>query len=959
VRVDLKDNIPGTTDAIKSLINVDGAANILSFDVFINSGVDNQEVAGMYVWMDDVYIKKSNSTTGDNLITDGTIELGGLQGLGGTSNSTNYWFSNSVPVTFTCGGFSDNAERVINGTERKSGSYALSLVIPPMNQCSSALTYDAGIAVSIGTKIDFTDLLSCDDYSDQGFLPFPDGPYVEDVNPMPNTNYYIENDVVLNNSDYLKFAGCKVVIGPDVSIRVNSGCTLEIIDGTDASHLFACSGMWDGIVNQNGNVLIKPSAIAKPSKIEDAKLAIYSNGGLVKIRYAQFDHNYVGILLSNGNFDYTGSDGLFGINFKCTDGIISRAPYFGIPTTVHLQLENVTGVDIGSSGGTNGAYKNEFSDAGYAIISNNSSARIQNNYFNNFVENSTWCIDCGVGIKITNTNNAIRLVEIGGSTNPLDYEANTFTNVNKGVYAYNVCKDCSLSVSGNIFNNTNFKYSSSGNFYNTAISVQNPISFIRLTPLNVELIGNTIIDYRIGIHSLNMPSIQIGTNDAGTLISGNIIQFNKTVFPLNSFYEGIWLQNCAEAKVANNTISNAIEYDDLQFRGLDIESSANCFLNCNEIDKIGVAINIYDNCGTTKLRSNTMSHFFTGVWLNGPNGASIDVDQGDDNSQESWGNIWNWTAAPSLKVDGGGFGGVQTNWFHEGADVNSNPLSPRPWNANIVQPEPATSTSVSLCTSFFRTTPNRKDNFGPVVGDSALFAENEDASRYTAVRTSYIAMKNDSTLIYRSDSLDSDFESFFLRMDSSNVGKFQKVRELSVNWPDSAKVINASISDTNDIEYNLKTFNTLYFDKLIFGTAINSTDSTFLDGLLTGSAITEGESFYFAAAFFSREIHPTSYSSRLESLILNETIIQTPIQPNIFKIFPNPASNSINVEMVDVNDKIILIELYSSLGNLLTKKACNSKLFELNIQMYYEGLYTIRAFTKNGYSFTKTFSIIR
>ncbi|MBK8416230.1 MAG: hypothetical protein IPL22_18045 [Bacteroidetes bacterium] len=71
------------------------------------------------------------------------------------------------------------------------------------------------------------------------------------------------------------------------------------------------------------------------------------------------------------------------------------------------------------------------------------------------------------------------------------------------------------------------------------------------------------------------------------------------------FIKGIWLQNCAGAKVANNSVFNSTENEDLNFRGLDIETSADCFLNCNTINKIGVGINIFDNCGTTKLRSNT------------------------------------------------------------------------------------------------------------------------------------------------------------------------------------------------------------------------------------------------------------------------------------------------------------------------------------------------------------------
>jgi len=63
--------------------------------------------------------------------------------------------------------------------------------------------------------------------------------------------------------------------------------------------------------------------------------------------------------------------------------------------------------------------------------------------------------------------------------------------------------------------------------------------------------------------------------------------------------------------------------------------------------------------------------------------------------------------------------------------------------------------------------------------------------------------------------------------------------------------------------------------------------------------------------------------------------------------------------VLDTDDKIIRIELYSSLGNLITSKSCNTTIFELDIQSYIEGLYKLRAFTKNSFSDTKTFSIVR
>ncbi len=965
VRVDLKDNIPNTTDPIKSLINVTGGDNILSFNIFIDSGVDNENLAGLFVWVDDVYIKKSNSTTGDNLIADGSIEFGGVQGIGGNSNSNNYWFSNSTPATYSCiitlpngstATLNDNAQRGINETERKSGSYALYMFIPTMNQCNSTFVYDAGLAVSIGTKIDFTDFLSCDDYSDQGFIPFPEGPYLVDLNnpansnPQPNTNYYIGQDVVLTGTDYLKFAGCKVVIEPDISITINSGTTLEITDqGSVSSHLFACSGMWNGIFNDGGDLKIMPS-FQYPSKIEDAKLALLSEGGQVKIRYAEFDHNYMGILLANGNFDYiSSSEGLFGIKFKCTDGVISREPFIGIPTTVHIQLENVTGVDIGSSGGTNGAYKNEFSDAGYAIISNNSSARIQNNYFNNLIENSTWCIDCGVGVKITNSGNSTRVIEIGGSSVSTVYERNYFANVNKGIYASNVCPDCSILIKGNSFNNSEFKYTTSGNFYNTAITIQNPFRIIR-TPSypNVEIYNNTINNYRIGIHAIGQSSIEVGGYDPILSVDyGNTINFNLSQFPLTLYHEGIWLQSCPGAKVVKNNITNTTFNTDIKFRGIDIESSPDCHINCNTIEKTGIALNLYANCNLTKLRANIFNSYGTGIMLNGPNGASIYAAQGG--TDDAWDNEWNPDGSSNLKVDGQVLMGGQINWYHQGVDNSGNNLSPRPWNTlngNIINPKENEDSGYITCDDFSRYATNRVANFGSIIGDSANYATDSVATRYQARIETYLAMKNDTTIIYQSDSLDSHFEIFYLTLDSGNVGRFSRIIELAAIDSDSAAYLNAQINPVGETESLLKSFNEMYFDKILSSDTLSPADSTDLEYLTQLSRSAYGAMVHNAAAALFYEVHPEETPSRFGAVeYQNQNVPDVPNANHKVIIYPNPAREMITlVSTLEMR----VIELFNSYGSLLIKENLNEKIIEVELNTLPAGVYYVKTTLYSG-----------
>ncbi len=990
ISIDLDGVAADGTTLIKSVVNTDGTDNIISFSIATGNNttlVNGEIVRGIGVLIDDVYIKKYGNSAGDNLIRDGSIELSeyGLSNWPPTldtycsqtvvaASSCIETISTTPPPTVTKTHYINYNEYISRG-ERRSGQFALLMTLDHMFDCEDPIyPFPASPTpflrlTTVGTAIDFTDFLSCSEYSGYSAID-----YVIDVTnaPYPNQNLIIDGNVEIISGGTLDLQGCRILVKPHTppyTITVKSGGTLimdqfDLISPTCSTcttyiptHIFACDAMWGGIINEGGTLnLYAVKAIEGFTKIEDALIAIDSEGGNVQVRYTTFDHNGLGILLDGTNILVNNQSKINGCEFLCTDGAISRSPLAGAIPNEHVILNGIINTNpfaLGVSGTGTGTI-NIFSDAINGVSINNSKVTMQRNEFYRIYrrDEGNLATDYGRAINIRNSGTSINY-----ATTIMN---NEFNDVNLGINVDNIIGS-DLTINDNTFNNPTYNFDPNPStvlFYNhrTAIKVQNPIA---APAIKAEIYGNNITNFRIGIHTLNTPEINIGTDVAGTLIAGNTIEFDKTTFPLTNYYEGIWLQNCAGAKVANNSVFNSTENEDLNFRGLDIETSADCFLNCNDIDKIGVAINIYDDCGVTKLRSNTMSNFFTGVWLNGPNGASIDIDQGDAATQDSWGNEWNWQAAPSLKVDGAGYGGAQTNWYYEGSDANGNTFSPRPWNANIVNPIPATGTAGSLCTSFFRTTPNRHENFGPVVGDSAIYAESEDNSRYLATQNSYIAMKNDSTLVFRGDSLDVDFESFFLRMDSSNVGKFQKVRELATNWPDSAKVINALIADSNDIEFNLKTFNTLYFDKLIYGTEMNSTDSTFLDGLLSGSYITVGESFYNAAAAQSREIHPGSYSLRLGSTVLPDPITAVPVPKQAIKIFPNPANSSIKVELLDADDKIILIELYSSLGNLIISKTCNSNLFELNIQSYQEGLYKLRAFTQKGFSDTKTFSIVR
>ncbi|MBL0341023.1 MAG: hypothetical protein IPP71_08925 [Bacteroidetes bacterium] len=69
--MDLTGNgLDASATPILSTIKTDGNKNILEFSIFMEAGISTNDVAGVLVFVDDVYIPKTGSATGDNLIKD-------------------------------------------------------------------------------------------------------------------------------------------------------------------------------------------------------------------------------------------------------------------------------------------------------------------------------------------------------------------------------------------------------------------------------------------------------------------------------------------------------------------------------------------------------------------------------------------------------------------------------------------------------------------------------------------------------------------------------------------------------------------------------------------------------------------------------------------------------------------------------------------------------------------------
>jgi hypothetical protein len=938
------------------------------------------------VWVDNVYIPKANSATGDNAIKDGSIERSTQENWNDPLNNENkFWFttnSTSIPCTSLTALTGANGEEQTNGqildqeslevqrnqagnvltdsritqNERRSGRNALILKLPAFKVSTGCQSYpdNNGLpAISIGTHIDFTDILSCDYYSTQ-FDPFPAFPA---TNPTAGTNYYLASDITVNNGETLTLNGNLIAIAAGKKIIVEQGGKLEVDATDDRTHLFACDGMWNGIENNSGTIdLYTSSNVNHKTLIEDAEYAIISNGGEVQILYTVFDHNYQGLKM-NGVSDIDSK--VHASEFLCTDGILSKAPYDRKIPYSHIELENITfTLNIGNGFNTRCKIENAY----IGILVKSSSVHIRDCFFKN-IDNkinmySSTIPSAGIVVR-DNSGSSGSIVKIGGTGG--GHQKNSFENVSRGIYVRSITPNLDLDIFGNEFYNLGFvSEDMNTNFKNSAITVQ---KVYRLSPTitggHVAIYNNKINDFRIGIYTGNINNLTLGYDPANLNSPlGNEIKFNFNAgFAPSETYRGIWLQNCSGALVANNIVQNFKEISGTttNFRGIDVEHSADCHINCNNILNIPYSFHFLGHCDGTLLRANEMTHYDEGVHLE--SATIADQFQVNDltGDPEPIDNIWNdptaSTGNPTDRVVGTTNASSPFNWLYQTSDGKNNPLDAG-MTSPIINALDETAGSVDCNDETNRQ--SRQTRFGPTVADTLLFADYEEENTWMVRKYAYESMKEDTILLYGDTLTDAAYQTFFWREDSTNTGKFATVRLLSsdsATFGDAA-ILNELIFDEIALETNLKTANTYYFTKFAIGDSLNDTDSTTILEITYLPYFTGGEGTYLAIGMMGLETTPSIPSLRLQSATIPQTI-PDPIL-NTIQIYPNPTGDNFNVR--SLHRQIIKVEIYDAQIKLLKSTKLESTEIEIGIN-YKPGIYGIKVYLENGE--TKWFKLVK
>ncbi|MBL0340221.1 MAG: hypothetical protein IPP71_04445 [Bacteroidetes bacterium] len=310
-------------DPIKNYFNTKSFKNTITFSIAMPDyeDVSTSTVRGVLVWVDDVYLKKYDSA--QNLISDGGVEHTTKSTFSVNPEVANIWYmtnAQDLSTYFTLDaaefpGVSAEVNANRPSTERKSGFQAIRLKLPGVwagNVGSVSQDYGSiqpfpgqqapanGEVVSAAVDFDYRDFLGCDDLTTNLtgtnlFVSFPDEPY-SDSNGDPITltdgKFYIDRDITLSSNNSLN--------NPD-----NLNNSTRILDVK----------LWGGILNSGGIIdmynmpgssnVYTPSS--NPTEIEDAIVAIESDGGRLDLRFVDFDNNYKSFLLYEEDYDFVGA----------------------------------------------------------------------------------------------------------------------------------------------------------------------------------------------------------------------------------------------------------------------------------------------------------------------------------------------------------------------------------------------------------------------------------------------------------------------------------------------------------------------------------------------------------------------------------------------------------------------------------------------------------------------------
>lgn len=362
-------------------------------------------------------------------------------------------------------------------------------------------------------------------------------------------------------------------------------------------------------------------------------------------------------------------------------------------------------------------------------------------------------------------------------------------------------------------------------------------------------------------------------------------------------------------------------------------------------------MNFYGNCDGTLLRNNSMSEYDEAIHLD--KATLPDQYQWNDatSDAEPMHNVWN-DAAANDRVTGTIATINKINWYYETGQTAQNP-DPTGLSSLVF---PQDDVAGIVACDDISNRQSREARFGAVVGDTMHFEDDQNENAYFAKSIALKAMDDNAQLLSQGNANDADYVDFYYAMKQSNIGMFDSINNITTdsNQISNAIAINASINDTNTVEYYKKTVLDIYLNTEAQNIQLTQNDSAFCDFISSLSYFTAGDAIYIAAGLIGKEIHP---SNTVGLRTVNQVIKKDIANPLYVFLFPNPANDKIFV--TGLNGEKGIIEIFDEQGKKIISKSCYGENITIDVSKLANGVYRLNIKSASGSFKAAKFSVLK
>jgi hypothetical protein len=538
--------------------------------------------------------------------------------------------------------------------------------------------------------------------------------------------------------------------------------------------------------------------------------------------------------------------------------------------------------------------------------------------------------DFGEGDEdLINGMNSIRIIQPGGKYLAISKD-NHFSNYILGLRIFQPTSETSIDIGENIFYKS---FPGNTNFVGTGVFIHNwgltePALFSIYDNTFGTSVGPDMLSPRIGIRVANIVN--------SLIIEDNNFNYDFSDVPTD-FNTGIWLTNCAKAKLNRNRFENVssptnIEDFEQALSGIRIQNSMFTCLDNNTYTYMGQPMRFFGNSVVQSLYNNTMDHFSQGIFLDeaeiGQNIPSWNVANAA--GYIDFVNDWRQAPQPDItrRIAGRKIFQLAIDWWHTASGQTDDRYPGG--NSSLINAIPISSGvtifNTSLCIVEDTGEPTvdltaRNANFGGVAADTFRYEVNYANARYEGSLELFMLLKKYPSLLDFNDSSDVSFQDFYEARLNSNFNKVDNVLNyLQESDYGMAGFVLSSISDTCHWETNFKTVIGKYISHITGEKIFDSSDSAYLDSIALLSVYQFGLPVLLARNILDYEIYDTpSGGSRFLQATYKKEL------PGTLQLIPNPTGNKVQL-IVPEKEVILDIVIYDHTGKAVFRGEGNKLL---------------------------------